>query len=618
MLFIQRFVDMARTFPEAPAIADMSSRISYGELYDRAQHLAEIIASKNSSSMIGVLVEKSVDYIISILAIHLSGRTAVPLDSGYPVERLKQMITSIDLSLCLLNKQPSVELSTMLNEQTSPLRIDVPLAPTVSPHSIEMTPETLDAVAAYVVFTSGTTGQPKPVMVPYRSLSTLINWATKTPGPAGATLLYAAQGFDVSFQEIYSTLCHGDRLLVITDEQKKDLHELTRQMASATITRLFLPTSMLIPFVTFNLHDSQTLTGLQEVICAGEQLKITPAVRQWFKAHPQCRLINHYGPAETHVVMEHRLGAEPESWPDLPPIGQVTLASTAYLLDDQLQPVAPGTAGQLYIAGSSLALGYYCMPTQTAEKFVTHPKTHERMYNTGDICIQNEQALFEYRGRRDRQYKVRGYRVELKEVEAVVADSGLVNDCIVVARQSGLTTTLVLYFTTQERDQDLSKRLHTHVAARLPDYMLPSFYKKIATIPLTQNGKADLLKLPQVDGLRPHRSSHYVEPQGELETTVCELAASCFGLDRIGANDNFMDVGANSITLISLLAELRYVLAHDFRQTDLFEYPTPRLLCGHYQCSRHPTQQVSPAVASASRQKLRSAAIHNSLGRKRG
>jgi amino acid adenylation domain-containing protein len=467
MLFIKKFVDLSLAFPEVPAAVDVSSKLSYGELYDQAQRLAEVVALTSSGSMIGVLMEKSIDYIVSILAIHLLGRTVVPLDRSYPVERLQQMITSIDLSLCLLNEQENVELTAMLDKQTRSLRIDELTASSVGAGSVELTAELLDEVPAYVVFTSGTTGQPKPVMVPYRSLSTLIDWMVKVPGQAGTTLMYAAQGFDVSFQEIYSALCHGDRLLVITDEQKKDLHELTRKMVSAAVTRLFLPTSMLIPFVTFNLHDSQVLADLQEVICAGEQLKISPVVRQWFKAHPQCLLINHYGPSETHVVMVHRLDGEPEDWPDLPPIGQVTQASTAYLLDDELQPVVPGTPGQLYIAGRSLALGYYGMSALTAVKFVMHPQTHERMYSTGDICVLNEQALFEFKGRRDRQYKVRGFRVELKEIETVVANSQLVDDCLVVARLSGRATTLVLYFTAQGRDQDLSMSLHTHLAARL-------------------------------------------------------------------------------------------------------------------------------------------------------
>ena len=238
--------------------------------------------------------------------------------------------------------------------------------------------------------------------------------------------------------------------------------------------------------------------------------------------------------------------------------------------------------------------------------------------SVGDGGGRIEQEIIEYKGRRDRQYKVRGYRVELKEIETVVADSELVDDCLVVARQSGRATTLILYFTAQERDQDLSMTLHTHLTARLPDYMLPSFYKKIAAIPLTQNGKVDLQKLPQIGGLRSHISSSYVEPCSELESTVCELAASCFGLDRLGANDNFMEIGANSISLISLLAELRYVLAYDFRQTDLFEYPTPKLLCASYQYSLDTTQRVAPAVAPASSRKQRLATIQRFQEKKGG
>lgn len=618
MVFIRRFAEFAREYPGVPAVSAASSEVSYGQLYNSALRVAGMISLTGSGAMIGVMMEKSIDYVVSVLAVHLLGRTVVPLDKKYPIERLRGMIISIDLSLCLLNEQENAELTVMLNEQTRTLNINEPTTAALGTDYPAIKTDISDELPAYVVFTSGTTGQPKPVMLPYRSLTTLIDWMGKTTAQTGTTLLYAAQGFDVAFQEIYSALCQGDRLLIVTDEQKKDLHALTTLLLTGGVTRLFLPTSMLIPLVTFNLRDLAVLVNLREIICAGEPLKISPAVRQWFKANPQCRLINQYGPTETHVVMEHRLEGAPENWPDLPPIGQVTPASTAYLFDDNLQPVMPGHEGQLYIAGSSLALGYYGMSAQTAEKFVRHPQTHERMYNTGDICFLNEQSLFEYVGRRDRQLKIRGYRIELKEIETVAANASLVDECLVVARQSGQTTTLILYFTAQASDQDFSMSLHRHLLARLPDYMLPSFYKKISAIPLTQNGKVDLQQLPQVGAMQSNRSTSYVEPLGELETRVCELAACCFGLDHVGATDNFMDAGANSITLISLLAELRYALAHAFRQTDLFEYPTPRLLCSFYQRSLEATQPHASTVAIASSQQNRSAAIQRSRERNGG
>jgi amino acid adenylation domain-containing protein len=614
MLFSERFIGAVNSDPEAIAILDASSRTSYRQLLDKVQRLAQQIVLASSEPMIGVLMEKGTDYIVSILAIHLLGRTVVPLDGSYPVKRLKQMIRILDLSLCLVNQKHNHELNAMLKQETSPLLIN---AYGAGASSVNIRLTALDEVPAYVVFTSGTTGQPKPVMVPYRSLNTLVEWMVRESQPNGTTLLYAAQGFDVSFQEIYGTLCHGDCLLTLTETQKKDPHALIALLSSQAVTRLFLPTSMLIPFVSFGLYEAQPLAELTQIIVAGEQLKITPAVRQWFSAHPNCRLINHYGPSETHVVMVHQLDDEPQVWPDLPPIGHVTPASTAYLLDNCLEPVAQGHLGQLYISGRSLALGYYDMPTETAEKFVTHPQTQERMYNTGDICVLNEQGFYEYRGRRDRQHKVRGYRIELKEIEAAVTSSGLVDDCLLVARQSELTTLLILYFTALAPDQDISLRLHSHLAARFPAYMLPSFYSRISAIPLTPNGKVDTEKLPQVGGLRPQRLPRYVAPRSERESMVCALAASCFGLDRVGACDNFMDAGANSITLISLLAELRYVLGHDFRQTDLFEYPTPRLLCASYQHLQDAQTPISPTVPVHQKTR-RAVAIQRSQKRKRG
>lgn len=608
MLFINRYVNQVHETPQIPAVACEMSEVSYKELYCRARRLAGILAGESSARMIGVVVSKSVEYIVAVLAIHLLGRTVVPLDGNYPVSRLKQMITSLDLSFCLVSHQHGIELTGMLQECTHLLHIEGSIGSATEETELVVTVG--DDTPAYVVFTSGTTGVPKPVLVPYRSLSTLIDWMAKTSGSQGTTLLYAAQGFDVSFQEIYATLCCGDRLLIATDAHKKDLRALIEHLSAGKVTRLFLPTSMLIPLVKFALQEGRTLVDLKQVIVAGEQLKVTPAVRQWFKAHSHCRLINHYGPSETHVVMTCQLEDEPDGWPDLPPIGQVTPGSDAWLFDEQLQPVARGDCGQLHISGRSLALGYYRMPEQTEEKFIIHPLTLERMYNTGDMCVLNEQAQYEYKGRRDRQYKVRGYRVELKEIEAAVTNSGLVDDCLVVALQTNLITSLVLYFAAHESDQDLSLSLHAHLAATLPEYMLPSFYKKIAAIPLTLNGKADTAKLPPISGLRSQLSSSYVAPKGPLQTLVCELAAECFGIDRLGVDDNFMAAGANSFTLMSLLAELRHVLGHSFRQTDLFEYPTPRLLCGIVQSSMQVPEPKVPVV-SVTQRKLRSAAIHS-------
>ncbi|MGZ9739250.1 non-ribosomal peptide synthetase [Pseudomonas sp. GNP012] len=615
MLFINRYLNQVRESPQFPAIADALSEVSYEELFCRARRLAWMLAGESSTGMIGVVVSRSVEYIVSVLAIHLLGRTVVPLDGNYPVIRLKQMITSIDLSLCLVSHQQTIELTGMLQECTHLLHIEDTIGGATGEAEFMVAAD--DDTPAYVVFTSGTTGVPKPVLVPYRALSTLIDWMAKAKEPKGTTLLYAAQGFDVSFQEIYATLCYGDRLLIATDAHKKDLRALFDYLAAGKVTRLFLPTSMLIPLVKFGLQEGGTLVDLEQVIVAGEQLKVTPAVRQWFKAHPHCRLINHYGPSETHVVMIYQLEDEPGGWPDLPPIGQVTAGSDAWLFDEQLKPVARGDCGQLYISGRSLALGYFRMPEQTEEKFITHPFTQERMYNTGDMCVLNKQAQYEYKGRRDRQCKLRGYRVELKEIEAAVANSGLVDDCLVVALQTNLITSLVLYFAAHESDQDLSLSLHAHLAATLPEYMLPSFYKKIAAIPLTLNGKADTAKLPPISGLRSQLSSSYVAPRGQLQTLVCELAAECFGIDRLGVDDNFLEAGANSFTLMAFLAELRHVLGHSLRQTDLFEYPTPRLLCGIVQRSKQVPESKVPVV-SVTQRKLRSAAIHSVHGKKRG
>ena len=616
MLFIRRFMQQVCSTPHAPAVVEEGLAVTYLELYQRADDLANSIRAKTDGMMVGIIMDKSADYIVSIVAIHLSGRTAVPLDRGYPTERLRQMISAVDLALCLINRSTRALAQTLLEEQILFLCTDPPRSIHAIPVCADHHPVVTGEEAAYVIFTSGTTGRPKPVLVPYRSLTALVSWMVESPQPPGCTLLYAALGFDVSLQEIYSALCQGDRLLIISEAHRRDLHELTARMSAEAVTRLFLPTSMLIPLVTFDLFQQCELPALAQVIVAGEQLKITPAVRQWFQVHPRCQLINHYGPSETHVVMEYRLAGVPADWPDLPPIGHVVPGSTACLLDDDLQPVAPGSPGQLYVGGPCLALGYFGLPEETAERFIRHSGTGESLYSTGDTCVLNAHGLYEYKGRRDQQCKIRGYRVELKEIEAAAVDSGLVDDCLVVARTFGVTTSLILYFTAGDGRQDISLSMHAHLASRLPEYMLPAFYKKIVAIPLTRNGKANTAELPPVGGLRSRLPLTYVAPHGEVEALICAVTADCLGLDRVGATDNFMALGASSITLISLVAELRHALERDLRQTDLFEFPSPRQLSMN--CGR--TGQGLPIAEStlcSANSRKRAAAISSIQGHRR-
>ncbi|EMP4336427.1 non-ribosomal peptide synthetase [Pseudomonas aeruginosa] len=578
MDFIERFIEIARAHPERIAVTQTDHSLSYRQLYRRAAALALTLQTATTGPLIGLMMAKNINYIVALLAVHISGRTAVALDRGYPIERQKQLADAVDLALCIVDRHVTepidlVRAGTVLLDLSEVHPDTEPFEPTGANDRQE--------AAAYIVFTSGTTGRPKPVMVPYRSLSALIDGMIQPDTVQGCTLFYAAQGFDVSFQEIYSTLCCGHTLHLIEDDIKKDLHILYRTLHDRQVTRLFLPTSMLIPFTMFDRNGTFDLPLLTQILVAGEQLRINPAVRRWFQEHPTCRLINHYGPSETHVVMEHVLEQPPKQWPDLPALGDVLPCSRAFVLNEDLQPVAPGECGRLYIAGRSLALGYYGMPQQTADRFIHDPVSGELMYDTGDICYQDSNDLYHYKGRHDRQHKVRGHRVELKEIEVVVSDSGLVTDCLVVARESGATTVLILYYTTHAADQDVTLALHTHLAAQLPEYMLPSFYQRIAAIPLNHNGKADPQRLPQFGSARDQLPGHYEPPHGPMEIQLCAIAATCLGLDKVGALDNFMELGASSITLLLLMAELRHALGHDLRLTDLYEFPCARHLCAH-------------------------------------
>ncbi|MEM8810663.1 MAG: amino acid adenylation domain-containing protein, partial [Cyanobacteria bacterium P01_G01_bin.38] len=454
--------------PTAIAVKDTEQFVTYHALNCRANRLAHFLQSQGvkHDSLVGVCVNRSIDLIVAVLAVLKAGGGYLPLDPAYPCDRLAYMMQQAETSLVITQSQVQAQLP-LQGQQVVCLDTQWAEIAEYSPENPKST-ATKDSLG-YVIYTSGSTGNPKGVALPHASLVNLIRWQIdNSVVTTGKTLQFTPISFDVSFQEIFSTLAVGGTLVMIADEARRDPYSLLKILEEENIERLFLPFVALQYLAEAAVRKGGGSLNLKEVITAGEQLRITPALVQWFTQMPHCSLHNHYGPSESHVVTAYRLTGDPETWPLLPPIGEALPHAQIHLLDENLQFVAAGEVGEIYIGGDCLAREYLHRPDLTAERFIPSPdriKTTQRLYKTGDLARCLPGGTYEYLGRSDQQIKIRGYRIEPGEIEAVLEQHPDVSEAVVIAREdrpgqkrlvgyaiaSALTGQFASHSSTQER-----------------------------------------------------------------------------------------------------------------------------------------------------------------------
>ncbi|HEX8119545.1 MAG TPA: amino acid adenylation domain-containing protein, partial [Pyrinomonadaceae bacterium] len=455
----------------------------------------------------------------------------------------------------------------------------------VSHHDGGALPHETDAAnLAYLIYTSGSTGRPKGVAMTHRALTNLLWWQVTRPTfrPGARTLQFTSLSFDVSFQEIFSTLCSGGTLVLIRDESRRDASELLRVISEESVERLFLPFVALQHLARTASEADIRPTALSEVITAGEQLKITPQVERLFGGLEGCTLHNHYGPSETHVVTAYDLGGASAGWPELPPIGRPVSNVLTYVLDGQMRPAPVGVPGELYLGGDALARGYHDRPGLTAERFVPNPfgvEAGARLYRTGDVARYLADGDIEFLGRADTQVKVRGYRVELGEIEAALSRHPRVKECAVVARRGEAgETRLVAYVTASDSEQSPSAaELRPYLRERLPEYMVPAAFVALDSLPLTGSGKIDRRALPEPEPEEGGAAETASTPTQEL---VAGVFARVLGLASVGARESFFEVGGHSLLATQVVSRLREVFRVEVGLRHLFEQPTPSGLAG--------------------------------------
>jgi amino acid adenylation domain-containing protein/non-ribosomal peptide synthase protein (TIGR01720 family) len=546
------FEDQVERRPGAMAVEFDGEQLTYRQLNARANRLAHYLKTQGvgPETLVGLCVERSVEMVVGLLSILKAGGAYVPLDPSYPLERLLGMVEDAQAPLILTQER----LGITLGDNHSRV-VDIISAEAASRSESEQNPHNRVSGngLAYTIFTSGSTGRPKGAMNTHDGIRNRLLWMQEAYRLCtdDRVLQKTPFSFDVSVWEFFWPLITGACLVVARPEGHKDPEYLADLISSERITTIHFVPSMLRAFVEAGPLDR--CTALRRVICSGEALPADLAA-QFVEEHP-AELHNLYGPTEAAVDVSYWDCRSRQM--SIVPIGRPIANTRLYILDRSMSPVPIGVPGELYIGGAGLARGYLNRPDLTAEKFVPNPFSRtdgERLYRTGDLCRYLPDGNIEFLGRLDHQVKIRGFRIELGEIESVLLDHPSVREAVVLAREaeSG-EKRLVAYVAGDEGAIDLSL-LREHLRSKLPEYMVPSAFMVLDSLPLSSNGKIDRKALPAPDPSRRDVETGYEAPQTAAEEKLVEIWKSALRLDEIGIHDNFFEIGGDSIIGIQIIS----------------------------------------------------------------
>ncbi|QCX74845.1 Linear gramicidin synthase subunit D [Streptomyces sp. YIM 121038] len=561
----------AAASPRAVALLDGERTWSYGELWDAAGRLAAHLAAAGVArgDRVAVVLDRSADVVVALLAVWRAGAAYVPVDPGHPVERIATVLADSGTRAVVCGRGT---------------RASVPPGP--RPLVVLDDPAVLQRLAgydggpavpvtagetAYVMYTSGSTGAPKGVAVPHGAVAALVGEPGWRVGPDDTVLLHAPHAFDAFLFEAWVPLAAGGRVLV-AGPGVVDAREIRRYTARG-VTTLHLTAG------TFRVLAGETpacFTGLREVLTGGDVVP-AEAVARVRAACPDVAVRHMYGPTETTLCFTwHPVGPGDEHLAVLP-VGRPLPGRQAYVLDAFLQPVPPGATGELYLAGPSLAHGYWRAQGPTAERFVACPfpsgTPGARMYRTGDLARRTADGELVFVGRADAQVKIRGFRVELGEVEAALAAHPDVAQAVAVARDDGPGGRRLVGYVVPSAAAGVDPQdVREHAAKRLPPYMVPAAVLTLGALPVTRNGKVDHAALPAPDFAERVTGGR---PRTAAEETLCRLFAEVLDLQRVGSDDNFFDLGGDSGLAMRLAGRIREEFDAELPIRQFFGAPTP-------------------------------------------
>ncbi|MGZ5050157.1 MAG: amino acid adenylation domain-containing protein [Methylobacter sp.] len=551
----QLFEAQVEKTPDAGALAFEEQALSYAELNSKSNRLAHYLRAQGVGPevLVGICVERSLEMVVGLLGILKAGGAYVPLDPGYPQDRLDFMLHDVNARIVLTQEacREKVAASTATVLCLDSEWYKVSMACDANP-DVRLEPENL----AYCIYTSGSTGQPKGAGVPHRGILNRLQWMQQQYGldQSDRVLQKTPYSFDVSVWEFFWPLMTGAKLIVARPEEHKDSLALIETITAQQITTIHFVPSMLQVFI--DTPGVENCRSLKRVICSGEALP-ADLVQRFLQKFP-AELHNLYGPTEASVDVSY-WACLPGSAETAIPIGRPIANIALYILDRQLNPVLPGTPGELHIGGIGLGRGYLNRPELTAEKFIPNPygPLGSRLYKTGDLARYRSDGVIDYLGRNDFQVKIRGFRIELGEIENRLCACAGVREAVVIAREDAHGDKKLVAYLTEDGGNELSiADLRAGLAEALPDYMLPSAFVVLPVLPLSANGKLDRNALPAPDeeAVIHHR---YEAPQGPIETALSRIWQDLLELERVGRNDHFFELGGHSLMALALVERLR-------------------------------------------------------------
>ncbi|HLP88081.1 MAG TPA: amino acid adenylation domain-containing protein [Nostocaceae cyanobacterium] len=562
--------------PNNIAVIYENQKLTYQELNNRANQLAHYLQSLDVGveTLIGICVQRSPLMLIGVLGILKSGAAYVPIDPNYPSERQEFILT--DTRMPLLLTQANLVGSLKVNHvKTICLDNDwqiINQQPKNNPN-IKTNAQNL----AYVIYTSGSTGKPKGTLIPHSGLVNYLNWCTQAykVEQGTGTLVHSSLGFDLTITSLFSPLLIGNQVELLPENQ--GIESLAQTLKHRNNLSLVKITPAHLELLSQQLLPAEVSGRTCAFIIGGENLT-TQHTKFWQEFAPETILINEYGPTETVVgCCIYQLPKEHDYLGSIP-IGSPIANTELYVLDQYLQPVPKGVVGELYIGGAGLARGYLHQPELTAQKFIPHPFSDEfgsRLYKTGDQVRFKLDGTLEFLGRLDDQVKLRGFRIELGEIESLLSLHSTVQDAVVMVREDVAgDQRLVAYLVLQPESNLSIENLRSYLQEKLPEYMIPTTFVPLQSLPLTTNGKVDRKALPAPDKVNAEVKESFVAPRNSLEEQLAGIWAEVLRVEKVGIYNNFFSLGGHSLLVTQLISRMRDALGLELLVQDVFTHPT--------------------------------------------
>nr|WP_257236599.1 amino acid adenylation domain-containing protein [Nostoc sp. 'Peltigera malacea cyanobiont' DB3992] len=600
----QMFEMQVERSPQAIAVVCENTQLTYQQLNQGANQLAHHLRALGVGPevLVGICLERSLEMIIGLLGILKAGGAYVPLDPAYPSERLAFILEDTQTQV-LLTQEKLVK--NLPPHQAQVVCLDLDWQGNIQNSQENPVNQTTADNLIYVIYTSGSTGHPKGVMIPHRGICNQLHWKQTTFGltHADKVLLTISFSFDPSVWQIFWPLCFGGQLFIARPGGHQDTAYLVKVITEQQITVLALVPSILR--VLLEEKGIENCRFIKHITCGGEALPGELIERFFAQVNLDNVLHNCYGPTEASIDTTF-WSCQRDTNYAIAPIGRPITNAEIHILDENLQPVSVGESGELHIGGIGLARGYLNRPELTTEKFIFNPFSSEpgaRLYKTGDLARYLSDGNIEFLGRIDYQVKIRGFRIELGEIEAILAQHPALTQTLVIAREDVPgDKRLVAYIVASPEQIPSQAELRRFLETRLPEYMVPSFFVFLDTLPLNPNGKIDRRALPAPDTSDIRLSTNFVPPQNSTEEVLADIWAKVLRLEQVGIHDNFFELGGHSLLATQVMSRVRQAFQIEISFQLLFENPTiatlAEAIAQNQTPENDPQNQTIPQIAN--------------------